>query len=417
MNGERFIELRKDEHCPSFGFNIKGGYDTGCPVYVWRVEPGSLADRYGLKSGDEILQANGIDFTRIEHAEALKLLKGQHTLCLYLRSHPSQPQGAQHPTQPTLDYPLNASLDDEDIIYSNAEFYTWVDRYGAPVSPPKLNDSWPKRSLEIEIQPGQNLGLMIRGGAEYGLGIYVTGVDPGSVAERAGLQRGDEILDVNGRSFTSITHDKAVQILKSSRKMAILASYIGKIPADLTFEPQVKLIEDDINKCTNILAMIEEKAMTVLTKSEHSRFTFYREEYQQGFLPVHTFVRILLELLSTHEKYTLLTEVREIIRPADRTIFDELIYKPIPPSGYIQSHLEEPGLHVERDRSPVAMSATSNGSNGQNSDLVFLREFNNAKPDPMCRSPVAGSNSSAYVQDGAGQLNYVSFTFLNDFSI
>lgn len=37
---------------------------------------------------------------------------------------------------------------------------------------------------------------------------------------------------MNGRNFTSITHDKAVQILKSSRKMTIVANYIGKIPAD-----------------------------------------------------------------------------------------------------------------------------------------------------------------------------------------
>lgn len=37
------------------------------------------------------------------------------------------------------------------------------------------------------IEPGQSLGLMIRGGIEYGLGIYVTGVDKDSVADRAGL--------------------------------------------------------------------------------------------------------------------------------------------------------------------------------------------------------------------------------------
>jgi whirlin len=37
------------------------------------------------------------------------------------------------------------------------------------------------------IEPGQSLGLMIRGGIEYGLGIYVTGVDKESVADHAGL--------------------------------------------------------------------------------------------------------------------------------------------------------------------------------------------------------------------------------------
>lgn len=43
------------------------------------------------------------------------------------------------------------------------------------------------RRVDLLIEPGQSLGLMIRGGAEYGLGIFVTGVDKESVADRAGL--------------------------------------------------------------------------------------------------------------------------------------------------------------------------------------------------------------------------------------
>lgn len=43
------------------------------------------------------------------------------------------------------------------------------------------------RQVELVIEPGQSLGLMIRGGIEYGLGIYVTGVDKDSVADIAGL--------------------------------------------------------------------------------------------------------------------------------------------------------------------------------------------------------------------------------------
>lgn len=43
------------------------------------------------------------------------------------------------------------------------------------------------RRVELLIEPGQSLGLMIRGGMEYGLGIYITGVDKDSVADRAGL--------------------------------------------------------------------------------------------------------------------------------------------------------------------------------------------------------------------------------------
>lgn len=38
------------------------------------------------------------------------------------------------------------------------------------------------------MDDGRSLGLMIRGGAEYGLGIYITGVDPGSAADAGALK-------------------------------------------------------------------------------------------------------------------------------------------------------------------------------------------------------------------------------------
>lgn len=41
------------------------------------------------------------------------------------------------------------------------------------------------------MEKGINPGLMIRGGLEYGLGIYVTGVESMSAAERGGLKVGE----------------------------------------------------------------------------------------------------------------------------------------------------------------------------------------------------------------------------------
>ena len=38
------------------------------------------------------------------------------------------------------------------------------------------------------VEKGECLGLMVRGGREFGLGIYISGVDPFSVAENAGLK-------------------------------------------------------------------------------------------------------------------------------------------------------------------------------------------------------------------------------------
>lgn len=42
--------------------------------------------------------------------------------------------------------------------------------------------------VNLVLGNGRSLGLTIRGGAEYGLGIYITGVDPGSEAESSGLK-------------------------------------------------------------------------------------------------------------------------------------------------------------------------------------------------------------------------------------
>ena len=59
---------------------------------------------------------------------------------------------------------------------------------------------------------GGSLGLSIRGGREYGLGIYLSTVDEGSAAQDAGLRVGDQIMRVNNTSFHSISHEKAVKV-------------------------------------------------------------------------------------------------------------------------------------------------------------------------------------------------------------
>lgn len=70
---------------------------------------------------------------------------------------------------------------------------SWMDRHGRPASPPmeyggRRHEKRDRiRRVELLIEPGQSLGLMIRGGVEYGLGIFITGVDKDSVADKSGL--------------------------------------------------------------------------------------------------------------------------------------------------------------------------------------------------------------------------------------
>ena len=42
--------------------------------------------------------------------------------------------------------------------------------------------------MNITVRDNTPLGLLIRGGNEYGLGIYITGVDEGYLSDEAGLK-------------------------------------------------------------------------------------------------------------------------------------------------------------------------------------------------------------------------------------
>nr|XP_045586597.1 whirlin-like [Procambarus clarkii] len=96
---------------------------------------------------------------------------------------------------------------------------------------PPLDDF---QTVEVEVVGSESLGLMIRGGVEYGLGIFITGVDEDSAAHKAGLQVGDQILEVNAESFLAVTHDTAVNILKYSRRLRLTVRRVGKVPHSCT---------------------------------------------------------------------------------------------------------------------------------------------------------------------------------------
>lgn len=46
------------------------------------------------------------------------------------------------------------------------------------------------------VEEGRELGISIRGGAEHGLGIYISRVDEGSVADNYGLKVKKEALNL-----------------------------------------------------------------------------------------------------------------------------------------------------------------------------------------------------------------------------
>lgn len=59
--------------------------------------------------------------------------------------------------------------------------------------------------VTISLDDGRPLGLMIRGGAEYSLGIYIAGVDHGSAAECGGLK-----VKPNNKIWQLLNENKSV---------------------------------------------------------------------------------------------------------------------------------------------------------------------------------------------------------------
>ncbi|XP_044734898.1 rap guanine nucleotide exchange factor 6 isoform X3 [Chrysoperla carnea] len=65
------------------------------------------------------------------------------------------------------------------------------------------------------------LNFQILGGYDRNFGIFISKVDKQSKAEKLGLKRGDQILDVNGQSFEHVSHAKALEILRGTTHLSI----------------------------------------------------------------------------------------------------------------------------------------------------------------------------------------------------
>uniref|UniRef100_A0A1I8QAK5 PDZ domain-containing protein n=1 Tax=Stomoxys calcitrans TaxID=35570 RepID=A0A1I8QAK5_STOCA len=355
----RTVTMSRDQQIDhGFGICVKGGKDSGLGVYISRIEENSVAERAGLRPGDTILEVNGTPFTSINHEEALKrcvqILKSQRQISMTVRSPPTLNSTAPlHGFGPPSRDPMYASmaplLTQQTALPPGAAIGTtgslpyrqtcsWMDRHGRPASPPmeyggRRSDRRDRiRCVELLIEPGQSLGLMIRGGVEYGLGIFVTGVDKDSVADRAGLMVGDEILEVNGQSFQDVTHDEAVSQLKYHKRMSLVIRDVGKVPHSCTsieMEPYDAYSPTGTRarRKNQITAMVEEKARSLLPRHHFASLSYYIAEYSARAMTIDAFVAVLLEMLDTYEKHTLVTEIRELIFPEDRTRYDELVYR------------------------------------------------------------------------------------------
>ena len=75
-----------------------------------------------------------------------------------------------------------------------------------------VKDTESKRIFIERSGYDESWGFSIRGGAEHGIGIYVSYVDVDSAAETQGLVPGDQIINANNVSFERIAHTDAAEV-------------------------------------------------------------------------------------------------------------------------------------------------------------------------------------------------------------
>ncbi|XP_016145586.1 protein scribble homolog isoform X4 [Sinocyclocheilus grahami] len=152
-----------------FGINEPG-------VFISKVIPNGLASESGLRVGDRILEVNAIDLRHATHQEAVRaLLSNKQDIRMLVRRDPS---------------------------------------------PPGMQE------IVIHKQPGEKLGISIRGGAKGHAGnpfdptdegIFISKVSSSGAAARDGrLRVGMRVLEVGNNSLLGMTHTEAVRVLRAA---------------------------------------------------------------------------------------------------------------------------------------------------------------------------------------------------------
>ncbi|XP_051680063.1 PDZ domain-containing protein 7 isoform X1 [Oryctolagus cuniculus] len=199
------------------GFSVRGGSEHGLGIFVSKVEEGSSAERAGLCVGDKITEVNGLSLESTTMGSAVKVLTGSSRLHMMVRRMGRVPG-----------------------IKFSKEKTTWVDVANRRLVVEKCGSTPSESGSEggmrriVHLYTTSDdfcLGFNIRGGKEFGLGIYVSKVDHGGLAEENGIKVGDQLLAANGVQFDDISHSQAVEALKGQTHVMLTVKDTGRYPA------------------------------------------------------------------------------------------------------------------------------------------------------------------------------------------
>nr|XP_010964392.1 E3 ubiquitin-protein ligase LNX isoform X4 [Camelus bactrianus] len=207
---EKVVNVRKDPS-ESLGMTVAGGAshrEWDLPIYVISVEPGGVISRDGrIKTGDILLNVNGIELTEVSRSEAVALLKSTSSSvvlkALEVKEHEPQ-EDCSSPA--TLDSNHNNTAPPGDWSPS---WVMWLEL------PRYLYNC---KDVVLRRNTAGSLGFCIVGGYEEYNGnkpFFIKSIVEGTPAYNDGRIRcGDILLAVNGRSTSGMIHACLARMLK-----------------------------------------------------------------------------------------------------------------------------------------------------------------------------------------------------------
>lgn len=172
-----------------------------------------------------------------------------------------------------------AVLENADGIYFDNQ---WTDPFGKATKAPSEDKNTLKRFIRRILispkSPSHDLGLQVRGGIEFSLGIFISKLEPKSEAAKAGLRVGDQIIEVNGQIFSRISQSEAVKAIKQSlvnyyttkAPIRFTVRYLGKLPQLLSRQREPVEAVQEVEANLGIVFTI--KSINVSLGKDNRRF-------------------------------------------------------------------------------------------------------------------------------------------------
>ncbi|XP_066892180.1 E3 ubiquitin-protein ligase LNX isoform X2 [Kogia breviceps] len=207
---EKVVSVQKDPS-ESLGMTVAGGAshrEWNLPIYVISVEPGGVISRDGrIKTGDVLLNVNGIELTEVSRSEAVALLKSTSSSVVLKALEVRECEPQEEGSSPAA---LDSNL--KDTAPPGNRVPSWVMWLELPRYLYNCKDVILRRNT------AGSLGFCIVGGYEEYNGnkpFFIKSIVEGTPAYNDGRIRcGDILLAVNGRSTSGMIHACLARMLK-----------------------------------------------------------------------------------------------------------------------------------------------------------------------------------------------------------